>query len=149
MSVYNNHRPQTSLKLHQRTSLLDLPAAIWSKIGRLAVDNAWALTGSYFIREEEWPYQPCIIQASRALRQELLPYFLSTKIMVGRVECDILARKACCKWLFALELEMRRHVRGFFAEGRPLEGEALEEYLGTWLWLEESSSVMELGLESG
>lgn len=135
---------QTQLTHDQRKSLLNLPAEIWSKIGRYAVDNAYTLTGSYFIRGESWPYQPGIIQASRALRQELLPYFLSTKIEVGGAPCDKLAIVAIGKWLHALEPDMRHLVRGIFAEGKPLEGEALEEYLRVWSWQEDSAGMMEV-----
>lgn len=102
------------------TSLLDLPAEIWSEIGRLVIDNTTPVRPSYsgcenFCTCRKWPppQQPAITQVSRVLREELLPYYYATKVTIS-VSLD---HYATDKWLSAIGERNRRHVTGLTIVG--------------------------------
>ncbi|KAK4623751.1 hypothetical protein CLAFUW4_05338 [Fulvia fulva] len=100
------------LTSEQSFGLLDLAPEIWSTIGKLAVDDhprPHELFHPY--RGRGAPHQPPITRVCRILRGELLPYFYRTwgSHMIHWGNAGSTGR-----WLRAIGVENRRHVRGAF-----------------------------------
>ncbi|KAK4612296.1 hypothetical protein CLAFUW4_13450 [Fulvia fulva] len=104
--------------------LLDLPAEIWSKIGKLAIDNTTTLTASnikclkpqYHGRssyDRSAAIQPAITRTCRALRYELLHYYYRTTIAIHTKDGeDALELDAIGDWLRSIGAVNRRCVSG-------------------------------------
>ncbi|KAK4612110.1 hypothetical protein CLAFUW4_13356 [Fulvia fulva] len=106
----------------KRTSLLDLPAEIWSQIGKLVIDDTLSYTYTMAIqRPPERPHQPPITRVCRVLRVELLHYFYSTKIDIcGAFEVPASSHISLVKvgnWLRQMGPDNRRSLRGVAVRG--------------------------------
>lgn len=98
-------KPITTTK--QPTSILALPAELWSKIGRLVIDNSKHLSTRDFKHRNSEYHQPPITRTCRILREELLPYFYATKIHIAMgADYDL------GSWLRALDRETRCFIDG-------------------------------------
>ena len=101
----------------QTTSLLDLPPEIWSKIGKLVIDDCKLLISRDFLtcfydacrRTMPPPQQPAVTRAIVALRGKLLPYYYTTKVAIYAQLHD----KAIASWLRSLDPDHRRSISGF------------------------------------
>lgn len=98
---------------NQRTSLLDLPPEIWSKTGKLVIEDSNPLTGGAFARERQpqtrW-HQPPLTRTCRVLRNELLPQFYKTRVKIICVAREV----QMGFWLRTIGLELRKVIRGVF-----------------------------------
>ncbi|KAK4611869.1 hypothetical protein CLAFUW4_12863 [Fulvia fulva] len=108
------------------TSLLDLPAEIWSKIGKLAVDVSKPITSGDFFTHPPRYFQPPITRTCRVLREELLPYFFSTRTVIWFPTYSVVKLG---NWLRALDPEMRRAISGICTEALPRSVQLLEYQL--------------------
>lgn len=101
--------PQDStLTIAQKIGLLDLPLEIWSKIGRLTLDEAMPFRlDSGIIERHSRCHQPPLTRTSRVLREELLSYSYSIKVNIQYAAAYNLGR-----WLRALDSDVRRAIRG-------------------------------------
>ncbi|KAK4610494.1 hypothetical protein CLAFUW4_14199 [Fulvia fulva] len=107
--------------------LLDLPAEIWSHVGKLAIDASPVIDNEavehctvshqqtrHSARQGLRVYQPPITKVSRALREELLPYYYQTKICIWWDMCSILNKRHLLGWLKAIGEDNRRNLGGFY-----------------------------------
>lgn len=106
--------------------LLDLPAEIWSKIGKFAIDagplvDKEALLDSMKNKTARSWHQPAIAIACRCLREELLPYFYKNMVELAFTWHDVItqsrstrrSRRAdnCGQCLRAIGSSNRRSMR--------------------------------------
>ncbi|KAK4631981.1 hypothetical protein CLAFUW4_03368 [Fulvia fulva] len=105
--------------------LLDLPPELWSKIGRVAVDEVPRID-SYAIRKPSMDaevyganrkpctgdHQPPITRACAALRHELLPYYYKSRVDVAICRSTRWLVKNTGRWLRAIGPANRNLVRG-------------------------------------
>ncbi|UJO23814.1 uncharacterized protein CLAFUR5_12682 [Fulvia fulva] len=122
----HNHAAGTEASDEQpKRSLLDLPAELWSKIGKLAIENSpFFRTSSLdepdfdLIAQEKWQrmlrlHQPAITRTCRALREELLPYFYQQRVIMNEApfaSWEHVHRLG--QFLRAIGRDNRRHVTG-------------------------------------
>lgn len=100
----------TSPTLRQRKGLLDLPAEIWSKIGKIVIADSNHLSATAFWESPKHPdfyHQPPIPRTCRILREEPLPQFYSTRV---HIHCANFSRITV--WLRRIGPELRRCLRG-------------------------------------
>ena len=115
----------TTLTLLQTRNLLDLPAELWAKIGRCAIDAAETYNplaskdlsthAQDVTHVEERYHQPAILRTCRILREELLPYFYATKIQLYIFADNGMRRENMLifgQWLRAVNDKCRCHVGG-------------------------------------
>ncbi|KAK4611728.1 hypothetical protein CLAFUW4_13312 [Fulvia fulva] len=101
---------KTDTATEQRKGLLDLPAEIWSKIGKIVIADSNHLSATAFWESPKHPdfyHQPPIPRTCRILREEPLPQFYSTRV---HIHCANFSRITV--WLRRIGPELRRCLRG-------------------------------------
>ncbi|CAK3965662.1 Hypothetical predicted protein [Lecanosticta acicola] len=98
----------------QKFPLFKLPDEIWSKIGKLAIDNEDKLTNRSFLTgiSKTRPakvQQPAITRTSKDLRADLLHYYYFTKV---KILCHKANAPDLSAWLHALGHTNRLSIRG-------------------------------------
>ncbi|EME39825.1 hypothetical protein DOTSEDRAFT_27779 [Dothistroma septosporum NZE10] len=112
--------------------LLHLPPELWGTIDKLAVDDyyqLWSKIAKYAIdisprtfwstiasRSPDAIVSPPLAKVCRSLRQEILPYYYSTRVEIHNIHLD--SRKEVVnigKWVTTVDGEYRRHIRGVTA----------------------------------
>ncbi|KAK4611877.1 hypothetical protein CLAFUW4_12865 [Fulvia fulva] len=141
--------PEQVADLKPRTGLLDLPPELWSKIGKLVIDDSPLITERSLETIQYWKtrksYQPAIIRTCRSLRHELLPYLYRTRVLVmcGTSPADF---STVARWLHAMSSDMRRRVRGvrLSAVDIDLWSYAVNSKLKITFWREKNRTTVEM-----